>query len=177
MKLKDIVEKALEIIGDESIDINTPSPKLAKLTRCGNYIYHEICEEYSLLLGEEEIEFDNGRANYENFSKYVKNIISIYANEQKLEYNVFPLYVKAGTFSGKAIVKYNYHASTLNLEDTAELPPQFTAEILSNGVAAEYLFRSGLIEEAAVYKNRYDTSVINLTRVHKSFDLKVARFL
>jgi hypothetical protein len=90
---------------------------------------------------------------------------------------VYPNYVCCSLKQGKAKVRYCYHPKDLKAVDTVILPPQFTASVLALGVCSEYFYRSGLIDEAAFYKNRYDTSVINLTRHQKSLDLKVRRFL
>lgn len=176
MKLRDVLEKAIAIINDD-IDLNTPSVKLTKLIKCANTVYAELVEEYSYLKREEEAEFVDGRALFGQFAKTVKDITGVYKNGIKYPFTVYPDCVKSEKLNGKAVVRYVYHAPEAGIDDALELPPQFSAHVLANGVAAEYFYRSGLIDESAFYKNRYDISVINLTRKNKPIELKVERFL
>lgn len=177
MILNDILEKAIGIICDDEIKINTPSPKLDKLIRCTNMIYQELTEEYAQLKDEQEIEFVDFKANFSAFPQLVKDIISIYKDGVKQDFTVYPNYVCCSLKNGKAMVRYCYHPKDLGQQDQVILPPKFTANVLAIGASSEYFYRSGLIDEAAFYKNRYDTSIINLTRHQKSLDLKVRRFL
>jgi hypothetical protein len=87
---------------------------------------------------------------------------------------MYPLYVESD-INGDAEVSYLYHSDELTLEDTVLLPPQYTAFVLANGIAAEYFYRSGLTDEAVFYKNRYDTAVLNLSRRRQSVTLKAGR--
>ncbi|HKL74389.1 MAG TPA: hypothetical protein VJ903_05835 [Clostridia bacterium] len=177
MIFRDILEKAIGIICDDEIQVDTISPKLNKLIRCGNMIYLELIEEYVRLKEEEEITFVDGKADFSSFSKLVKDVISVQKDGVNVSFSVYPNFVTTDSCSGKATVKYVYHGEELDVNDNVILPPQFTPYVLANGVASEYFYRSGLIDEAAFYKNRYDTSIINLTRKQKSIELKVKRFL
>lgn len=176
MIFKDILEKAVGIICDEDIDLDTESAKRTKLISCGNMIYSELTEEYVRLFATAEVIFTDGKVYYNAFPKSVKDIISVYKNGIKQDFTIYPAYILSD-ITGVATVKYVYHGEELTLKDTVDLPPQFNAIMLSYGVASEYFYRSGLIDEAAFYKNRYDTSVVNLTRKQKSIDLKVKRFI
>lgn len=176
MTLRDILEKAMKIIPNENIDLGNQGPKQARLISCGNMIYRELVEDYAPLKAEEEIFFSSNRAYFTSFSKPVKDILGVYKNHAKYDFKVYPQYVSS-IADGKTVVRYTYHAEELKLNDEAILPPQFSADMIAVGVASEYLYRCGLTEEALFYKNRYDTSIINNTRKHKSIDLKVRRFL
>jgi hypothetical protein len=140
-------------------------------------IYQELTEEYAQLKDQIEIEFVDGKANFCDFPKLVKDIISIYVGGARQDFTVYPNFVLSSVKNGKAQVKYCYHPKDLQMLDTVTVPPKFNANVLAIGVASEYFYRSGLIDEANFYKNRYDTCVINLTRHQKSIDLKVRRFL
>jgi hypothetical protein len=174
--LSDILEKAIAIICDDDIDLTVSSTKLTKLISCGNLIYSELTEEYVQLKKSEEISFSDGIAKYTLFSESVKDIREIVKDGLKRTFRIYPSYVECD-IDGDAEVVYTYHADELGLADEVVLSPQFTAAILATGVASEYFYRSGLTDEAAFYKNRYDTSVVNLTRQNKSIELKVRRFL
>lgn len=174
MILRDILEKVIEIIGDEDIDLDTESRKRTRLLACANMIYHELTTEYVQLKNREIINFSDKRAYYSAFSKRVKDVLGVYKNSQAVEFRLYPLYVESDIY-GDAEVSYLYHSDELTIEDTVLLPPQYTAFVLANGMASEYFYRSGLTDEAIFYKNRYDTSVLNLSRRRQSVTLKAGR--
>ncbi|NLL55872.1 MAG: hypothetical protein GX242_01510 [Clostridiales bacterium] len=176
MILKDIIEKAIDIVCDDDIDVDVPSPKLNKLIRCANMIYQELTEEYVQLKECSEIEFNDGKAYFHSFPKLVKDIISVSKMGIKQDFTVYPNFV-CSSVKGTAEVTYTYHPSDLKLEEEVILPPNISCSALAVGTASEYFYRSGLIDEANFYKNRYDTTIINLTRHTKPIELKVRRFL
>lgn len=171
MILRDVLEKALDIICDDEIDLNVSSKKLTKLISCGNMIYQELVEQYVPLKNKEELEFVDGVLLYSAFAKPVKDILSIKKSGFAYNFVMYPSYVNCNV-NGNAQVNYVYHGGELSIDDNIILPPQFSENILAMGVASEYFYRSGLCDEAIFYKNRYDNAIINLTRKKSSINLK-----
>ncbi len=176
MILKDILVKAAEIIGDGDIDFDQPEAKTEKLISCGKMIYAELCEEYVHLKHKEKLYVTDGRIYYSDFSKDVKDVMKIKKHETVVPFTLYPLFLAADV-EGEVEVSYVYHPEEPTLEDELDLPPAFTPAVLAVGVASEYFYRSGLIDEAVFYKNRYDNSLLNLTRKRGYVKLKYRRFL
>ena len=61
--------------------------------------------------------------------------------------------------------------------DRLILPPQFTEYVLAVGAAAEYFYRSSLLDEAVFFRNRFETAVNNLTKRGRVFNLPPRRLL
>ncbi|MGN1043135.1 MAG: hypothetical protein ACI4SK_06610 [Christensenellales bacterium] len=181
MIFKDALKKALEIIGDEDIDLDTteaPTGKLKKLISCGNMIYGELTEEYVFLRRSEEITVTDGKINLDDLSKPLKEVVRIKYGERNLPYRLFPGYIRLGGLNGvKCTVVYTYHAEELALTDEMVLPTSFTAGAIATGIASEYFYRSGLIDEALFYKNRYDNTVLNLTKKRNPAVVCYRRFI
>jgi len=177
MTLKEVLEKAAAIICDDEIDLNVQSKKRDKLVSCGNMIYQELTQEYVHLKTTDTLSIDDKRIYYSAFPKAVKEILSIYVNGAEVSFEQEPLFVRVDAPSGKCEVRYVYNVPEVNLSDTLTLPPQYTATILAVGVAAEFFFRSGLSDEAIFYKNRYDTSLINLSRKKRPLTVAYRRFI
>lgn len=176
MKLRDILEKTLEIVGDADIDLSTAGEKRSKLISCANMIYAELTEEYVHLKHAETLTVSDGRIYYSEFSKQVKDVMRVRRNGLTVPFNLYPLYLSCDV-DGEVEVSYVYHPTEANIDDELDLPPQFTAFALANGVASEYFYRSGLTDEALFYKNRYDTTLLNLTRKRNPFSVKYRRFI
>lgn len=177
MQLREILNKALDIIGDQAIDLEQDSPKTKRLIASANTIYHELASEYIDLKTSEELEFVDNKLYYLAFSKKVKDILSINKNGRSIDFKLYPMYIQAET-TGIAQINYNYHPEEIDIDSVLELPPQYTSYTLANGVASEYFYRSGLFDEAIFYKNRYDTAILNLSRRKRSIRLKaVGRFI
>lgn len=177
MLLRDVLQKTLDIIGDEDISLTTDSKKRDRLIACANMIYHELTTEYVHLKNKEELIFEGKRLYYSAFSKKVKDVLSVFKNGKSVSFKLYPLYIEAD-IEGNAEVNYIYHTDELGLDDNMLLPPQYTAFSIANGIASEYFYRSGLTDEAIFYKNRYDTAVLNLSRRRQGVKLKqTGRFL
>lgn len=162
MKLKDIVNRAAILLGLDGEAL--ASPIIAtKLLQCSNSIYEELVLQYIDLKTNEDLLFSDGRCYYPSFSKRVKEILAVEKNGEKIPFKVYPQFLfcnEEGTFN----VKYLYYLSDLELEDEIIVPYNFTLNILGYGVASEYYYRQGMLDEAVFYKNRYDTAIENLTK-------------
>lgn len=161
---------------EEEVSVETPSAKLNKLIDCANMVYAELTLEYVHLKTRENLVFSEGRAYYDGFKERVREVLAVFSGGKKVPFTMYPLYVEADA-EGEAEVVYNYYLGELELTDEMILPPQYTEYVLAVGVVSEYYYRTGLVDEAIFYKNRYDTAVTNLSRKVKSVRVKERRFL
>ncbi len=178
MILKDVLKKASEIIGDKNIDLDAEAdtPERERLISSANMIYEELTEEYVHLKYSEVLTVTDGRIYYSEFSKPVKDVMRIRKNGVSVPFELYPLYVKCDA-EGAVTVSYVYHAPELTLTSDVELPPQYSESALATGIASEYFYRSGLYDEAVFYKNRYDNTVLNLSRKRNPVVVKYRRFI
>jgi len=176
MILKDVLEKAKGIICDDEINLEEDSKKRKKLIDCASLIYRELTEQYIELKTKEKLYVENDKIYYSAFSKKVKDIINISKDGQKVGFKLLPTYLEC-VEKGEVEIKYVYNTDELELTDEIILPPPYTDNMLSMGIASEYFFRSGLIDEALFYKNRYDNALINMSRRRNGFILKERSFL
>ena len=94
-------------------------------------------------------------------------------NGQAVKFNEYSTFFTVDK-DGEYEVKYNYFPT---IEDGIELdlPPRFTTHILGLGIAGEYCFRKGLIDEAEDFRRRFLTALTNVTNTKKSYKIKVVR--
>lgn len=176
MTLRDALEKALEIVNDGSIDLETESEKQKTLIGSAKMICHELSSVYASPVTEEEIEFSLFKADYSIFSERVKDIISVKSGSRRLAFSPQNRYVAIAE-NGSFSVKYSYIPAEPTLDGELDLPPAITDGHLAWGIAAEYLFRMGFIEEANVYKNRYDLVLVNQLREKRRITLKAEKMI
>lgn len=177
MTLNDILSKTLEFIGDETLSLNGTDKKSKTLVSAGKMVCNELASVYTSPVTEESVKFTGGKAGYKDFSKRIKNIISVKGKYGKLTFEQHNAFVYACGAEGFYDVKYSYIPEEAAIGAELDLPPQLTAEQIANGVAAEYYYRQGFTDEAAFYKNRYDLALVNQLREKRSFILKIGRML
>lgn len=176
MTVKEVLTKTIGIICDEDIDLDVDSKKRKRLVDCLDTVYQELMEQYIELKTKEEINVNDGKIYYTAFSKRLKDIISIHKNGMKQDYKLYPAYLEIDQIGGVEI-RYTYLPEQIGIGDELILPPPYTENMLAMGIASEYFYRSGLIDEAIFYKNRYDNALVNLSRVRNSFTLKTRSFV
>lgn len=176
MTLQEVLAKTIGIICDDDINLGVESKKRKRLIDCGNTIYQELVELYIELKTKENITIVDKKIFYSVFSKKVKDIISIHKNDIKQVFKQYPTYLEIDE-KGIVEIKYTYVPNELGLSDELVLPPPYTENMLSMGIASEYFYRSGLCDEAIFYKNRYDNALINMSKKRNSFALQQRSFL
>lgn len=176
MKMIDILKKAAAILCLEADGTGTSKEEL-KLLDCANTVYEELTTEYVPLKAREETVFSEGQAHYSDFKKEVRDVIAVYRSGERQRFQMFPEYIFAEGLNGSAEVVYVFREGKREAEDELLLPPQFSSSVVAAGTAAEYCYRSGLIDEGIFYKNRYDQSVYNLTRSVKKASMPPRRFI
>ena len=118
-------------------------------------IYKDILENAIKIIGDTEIDIN---VNSEKRTKLINCGNTIYS--ELMEKRLCPYTVKE-----------------LALTDTLDMHPMLNVNTLAYGVASEYFYRVGLLDNAAFYSNRYDGSINIIIRKQKAMDLKGKRFI
>lgn len=151
--------------------------KIVKLLKCLNLVYQDLTRDYLPLETMEEITFTDGKFEYKNLSLVVRDIIKI---EDKYgfghSFKCFPTFVQADVT--KAKITYTYEPEDLVLFDEINaFAGKLSERILAYGVAMEYFFLSSLSDEAAVWENRYISSLENALRKKSNIIMPKRRWI
>jgi hypothetical protein len=180
MILRDLLSRVIMIVGlFGEVNVSQNCPKLQQLVDCANMIYSELTLEYVHLKARQMVTFNAlGRADYTLFSNRMREVLSVKINGVQVPFEMFPEHVQINVnASTRAEVDYLYHAPELGLNSQLVMPPRFSEHVLAVGVASEYFYRTGLVDEAAFYKARYDNAINNLGKRSRGAQLPARRFL
>lgn len=178
MTLRDILEKTKAIIGEDfDLDEEEEGAKRDRLIASALSIYDELTSDYVHLKAEEEVEFEDGICYLDAFTNRVKDILTVKQNGSNVNFEMFPLFIRCIGLQGKCEVKYYYTPPQPSLDSALSLPPRFSEYMLANGVASEYFYRTGLVDEAIYYRNRYEYSLNNAGMRLRNLRLKADRLL
>ena len=177
MTIQEVVERTAAIIGVNE-DITEMSVAMYnKLSDSVVTVYTELITEHVPLKTKESVTVTGSKIFYEDLSYRVREILSVKSPEGRLKFEEFPEYVKLDDYSGKAEVEYLYYTIPQAGSDKLILPPQFTEYVMAVGAAAEYFYRSSLLDEAVFFRNRFESAVNNLTKRGRIFNIPVRRLL
>lgn len=151
--------------------------KIVKLLKCLNLVYQDLTRDYLPLETVEDIVFTDGKFEYKNLSLVVRDIIKI-EDEYGFghSFKCFPTFVQADVT--KAKITYTYEPEDLVLFDEINaFAGKLSERILAYGVAMEYFFLSSLSDEAAVWENRYISSLENALRKKSNIIMPKRRWI
>ena len=178
MTLSDVIERAGNIIGLEGEPTSYPTSAYNKLKDSAVTVYTELITEHVPLRTKEAVSVSNGKIFYEDLGKKVREILKISTGAGRLKFTVYPEYIETECgYSGDAEIEYLYYYVPCLPTDEMLLPPQYTEYILAVGTAAEYFYRSSLIDEAMFFRNRFESAVNNLSRTKRVFNLPYRRLI
>lgn len=177
MQINDVINQALEIINSADLTYDSDDPKVKQLFDCANCVYSELTSEYLSLRKVEKRVFKNSKVWYTEFEEPVREILKVNNGGSSVKFTMYPDYVCCEGFEGEAYVEYIYKGKALKKNSSMSLPPQFSEYTIAMGVASEYCYRNGLLDEALYYKSRYETSIVNLARKLGGFRLPQRRFI
>ncbi len=176
MTLREVLEKTKAIIG-EDCDLDEKGVKKDRLIASALSIYDELTSDYVHLKAEEKVEFEEGICYFDAFTNKVKDILTVKHNGSNINFEMFPLFIRCIGLQGRCEVKYYYTPPEPKLDSLLSLPPRFSVYMLANGVASEYFYRTGLVDEATYYRNRYEYSLNNAGMRLRNLNLKADRLL
>lgn len=177
MTLGQVIERTGKIIGIDGGYSEYPTQIANKLKDCVQTVYTELVTEHVPLKTKEKVVLSGNRLYFEDLTYGVREILKISSGAGRLKFNVFAQYVEVENYSGEVEVEYLYYVCPETNSDPLILPPQFTEYIMAVGAAAEYFYRSSLIDEALFFRNRFESGVNNLSRSGRVYALSRRRLL
>ena len=177
MTLADVIERTASIIGAEGDVTTYPTQLLNKLKDCVCTVYAELITEHIPLKTKEKATLSGNRIYFEDLNFSVREILKISSPAGRHRFNVFDKHVEVENCPGEAEVEYLYYFVPEELTDELVLPPQYSVYIMAVGAAAEYFYRSSLLDEAMFFRNRFESGINNLSRSGRIFALPKRRLL
>lgn len=174
MNLRQILEKATENLS-LSIDLTEPNSENALLISCGNAIISQLVEEYIDVKKVETVISVDKKIPYAELKESVKNVYAIKANGKSVKFHEYADHIavdKDATYE----ITYSYVLGEKGLDDVIVIPPKYTVNILAVGVAGEYAYRKGFLEEGRELRTRYLIALKNLEKTAKSVRLKEVNY-
>ncbi len=177
MNVNDVIDKAISIVGLTGVTHESEDAKVKQLYECANYVYAELTTQFVNLRKVEKIAFKDSVADYADFEETVREIIKVNVGGESKKFIMYPTYVCCEGFSGDAYVEYYYAGGNLQKGSVMPLPPYFTDYLMATGVACEFYYRNGYVDEAMYYKSRYENAVSNVSKKLRGFAIPVRRFI
>lgn len=176
MTTRSILEKTAALLG-LTVDFSLTGDTQSKFLSCLGYVLNELTTQYEDLRASEEVDSIGDKILFTSLTKNVIHVLSVKNGGRKVRFSTYPTYIKLPK-EGVYKVEYTYSLGVPAAMTTEIiLPPKYTAEILSMGVASEYLHRTGYDEDARFYGNRYFTALKNLAIKRKEIVLPSRRYL
>lgn len=175
MTKKSILEATARMLG-LTVDFSEESDLSAALGACCDYVLNELSTQHEDLLTTETIDSSDKKLMFSRFRENVVHVRAVKLNGRKVGFTLYPDRIQIGR-DGEYEVAYTYSINSPLLTERLKLPPKYTEEILSLGVAAEYLYRTGYERDAAMFSDRYFAALKNLSVVKRNVVLPVRRFL
>lgn len=169
-----------QILGGSTVNpLTSTIEKLSLLTNCLNLCINEISNEHLFLLNEEQITVIDNNFSLTSLSKNainVKKIETIYGTNIEFLILNSAIKVKSGTYN----ILYNYSPSDIELSETStceDFDGKISAKALAYGVCKEYCLITGLFEEAVMWNDQFQQSLLVAKRNKNSIILKQRRWL
>lgn len=175
MTKKSILEATARTLG-LTIDFTTESDMLTALGSCCDYVLNELTTQHEDLKATATVSSSDKKIAFSGLTGKVVRILAVKRNGKKTFFTIYPTYIKVEE-EGEYEVTFTYAVYGTLLNEWLTLPPKYTEEILSLGVAAEYLYRTGYERDAELFSDRYYTALKNLSVVKKNVVLPVRRYL
>lgn len=175
MTAESILQQTAKLL-EMTVDFTDPQDTENRLLSCLGYLLSELSEQYVSLFEEERMQASGGKITYRSLGKKAIKIVAVKRNGKKVGFACFPDHIRVKE-DGAYDVLYVYGLSEPRLTDTIKLPPSYTEETISLGVAAEYLHRTGKEQGAEFFAHRYLTAIKNAASVKKNIVMPPRRFL
>ncbi len=169
-----LTELASEIEQDET------SEEVKLMLACVNYVNNIIATDYIKIYKTVEISVEDSAQEIE-FSQIsshtflgVKSVIDESGN--KINFTVTDSGLKVYK-NGKMKVCFAYFPDELLLDDSiTNYKTKINERIFAYGVAAEYLFIKGIVDDASMWDERFKRELLTITRKLKSTILPIRKF-
>jgi len=172
LKLNDVYD----YINDKIEDIdNHVLEDVEMLILAVNMVSNSIASNYIELIGKTVVENTGEILPFYNISnKSLIEIKKVFVNNKSVDFKVLPEGVKMPI--GRAEILFSYFPDDVGIDDEINCFTKVNELIFAQGVAGEYLFLKGAIEDAYMWDKKFKQSLINLLRPKKNFSLRARRW-
>ena len=163
---------------DGDIDINEEiSGDINNLLIAINMVNNNVASSYIELIGEAEIDVRDKLLEFSAITNKsiieIKNIES--QNGTKVSFKIFPEGVKLEKF-GMCKIEYTYFPDKVTIDDEINHYLKLNEITFSMGVAGEYLYIKGSLDDAYMWDKRFKSALFNLLRPKRNIVLPSKRW-
>lgn len=177
MHIKDVINVAIDILELKDVDYLSDDEDVRRLYSSANYVYSELTVNYIDLRKIEEHVVKNSVLQYNQFEEPVREILAVKVGDKNLKFKMYDDYLAVDGYEGNVIVDYVYKGGHINQNSVLSVPPFFSEYMLATGIASEFCFRKGLLDEASYYKSKYEDWLKNFERKVRHFCLPRRRLV
>lgn len=185
MLVKNILKNTSKILGMievaeylESMDselYDNVSEDINNMLLAVNMTNNNIASNYIDLVGKVSVNNDYNILPFSMISdKDIIEIKSVYSGGKKIDFKVVPEGLK--TARGNIEILYSYFPSEVGINDVIDYYTKLNALTFAQGVAGEFLFLKGDIDNAYVWDKKFKQSLINLIRSKKNLVMPAKRW-
>lgn len=150
------------------------------LVSCVNFVNNLIATDYIKLVKTKELTVSsNYEIKFENITTdEILGILSVKTvNGDKIPFVLTNTGV-AVNYSGKVNIKYAYFPQDVELNGSVnDYKTKMNERIFAYGVAGEYLFIKGNIDDASMWDTRFKRALLNITRPTSSIKMPVEKMV
>lgn len=186
MFVKNIIKNTAQILGlDDVVDfINSGivdcddeqvNEEIKNLIFAVNVVNNNIASNYIELIGKACVYNQSEIMSLNKISNnQIIEIKKVFLNNKSIDFKVVPEGLK--TALGNLEILYSYFPSEVSFDDKIDYYTKVNELIFSQGVAGEYLFLKGAIDDAYMWDKKFKQSLINLLRPKKNLIMPTKRW-
>lgn len=161
-------------------NLTTPSEedatKFNNLLRALNLTVKEVGTEFKNLYYEENITFENNKANISSLSQTLFKIVEIRDEFQTFNFNIIDDYILINS-NGTKTIRYITVPEDLTKDDNIYFFDAIYEKPLALGTCMEYYYINNIFDEAKVWEERFYKSLQNCLRGIGSYNMPKRRWL
>ena len=181
---KDEYDEFLKILNSNILHLNknknfnlSSEKKMIKIFESANMTNNTIAANYFELVDSIEI---NNKNEIIAFSKLTnKEVIEIKKvmnlDGEELNFKVTPMGVE--TVKGNLCIVFSYFPQSVEIGDEINYYTRINSLVFSMGVASEYLFLKGSIDDAYMWDKRFKSNLFSLSRPKRNVKIPARRWL
>ena len=185
MLVKNIVCKAAKILSlndvceylnsdDESLYLDVKED-IENMVLAVNMVSSNIASNYIELIGKISLNNNSSILSFDSISnKSIIEIKNVFLNGKKTDFKVLPEGVK--TACGDIEIFFSYFPDEVDISDEISCYTKLNELTFAQGVAGEFLFLKGAIDDAYMWDKKFKNSIFNLLRPKRNITIPQRRW-
>lgn len=163
----------VNLLDGEQVATKEQEAEINILLSCLNLVVNQIASEYVTLKNKVKLNSINGKVYYSSLSNnVVVDVLSVKLNGVDVKFNLKSDHLE--TACGNLEIEFAYQpsgcVSTFSTVDFNNI--KINERIIAYGVVAEYCFLNASYDDAAIWDNRFKTSINNVVRPRREIKIK-----